>query len=176
MTIPYSRGARLFHWLVVVLLAIQIPAGIAMISTGFQQPTIDKIFILHKGLGSILLAVILLRVVWRVLHPAPAMDESISPAERRIAGRVHATLYALLVIMPVSGYLRVVGDGYPIELLNWLGVPPLIPKMEGVALVASLVHRFAVFALVALFSVHVAEVLRHHFVLRDKPLARIWPL
>ena len=57
-----------------------------------------------------------------------------------------------------------IGDGFPIELLDWLGVPPLLSDMPAAASVASLVHRFAVFALVGLVAVHIAEALRHQLV------------
>ncbi len=175
MTLRYGTGARLFHWLVVVLLLVQIPAGIAIVAPGLEQETIDALFVLHKGLGVVLLVVVLARVLWRLTHPAPPMSESIPELERRMASLTHGVIYAVLLVVAVSGYVRVVGDGFPVELLDAIGVPPLIPSMPEVAAMASLVHRFGVFFLVALVSIHVAEVLRHHLVVRDGVLARMWP-
>ena len=175
MTPRYDAGARVFHWLVVLLLLVQVPAGIAMIAPGLAQPTIDFLFIVHKGLGVVVLVVVLARLLWRLLHPVPPMSETIPAAERRIAAVSHRVIYLLLVVVAVSGYVRVVGEGFPIEMLDALGVPPLIPQMPAVAAWASLVHRFSVFALLALVAVHVAEVLRHHLVLRDGTLGRMWP-
>ena len=173
----YGTVARLFHWLVVLFVLIQIPAGIAMIVPAplLEQQTIDVLYIIHKGLGAVLLVVILLRVLWRLTHRAPQMPAHWPSLERRIASTTHTFIYVLLVVVPVSGYVRVIADGYPIELLNWLGVPPLLPKMPAVAPLASLVHRFAVFVLVGLVAVHIAEVLRHQLVERDGEMARMWP-
>jgi cytochrome b561 len=180
MTEPQSSHGtvtRLFHWVVVLLVLIQIPAGIAMIvpATVLEQRTIDVLYIIHKGLGAVLLVVILLRVLWRLTHRPLPMPGHWPPLERRIASVTHGFIYVLLVVVPVSGYVRVIADGFPIELLDWLGVPPLLPNMPAVASVASLVHRFAVFVLVGLVAVHIAEVLRHQLVERDGEMARMWP-
>ena len=57
----------------------------------------------------------------------------------------------------------------------YLGVPPLIPRMEGIAVASSFIHRFTVFVLTGVVGVHVAEVLRHHFVVKDGIMRRMWP-
>ena len=171
----FGAGARLFHWLVVLLVLVQIPAGIAMIAPALEQGSIDRLFVLHKGLGVVLLVVVLARVLWRLTHPAPPMSEAIPELERRIATTAHWVIYAVLVVIAGSGYVHVVGDGFPIEMMDALGLPTLLPLMPEVASWASLVHRFSTFLLIALVAVHVAEVLRHHLVLRDGTLSRMWP-
>lgn len=175
MTKRFGVGARLFHWLVVLLLLVQIPAGIAMIAPGLEQASIDVLFVLHKGLGVVLLVVVVARVLWRLAHRAPPMSDAIPERERRIASAAHGVIYVVLVLVAASGYVRVVGGGYPVEVMDALGVPTLLPLMPRVAEWASLVHRFSTFLLVALVSVHVAEVLRHHLVVQDATLARMWP-
>jgi cytochrome b561 len=171
----FGAGARFFHWLVVLLLLVQIPAGIAMIAPGLEQGSIDGLFILHKGLGVVLLVVVAARVLWRLTHGAPPMSEVIPERERRIAASAHAAIYAVLMVVAVSGYVRVVGGGFPIEVMDALGLPTLLPLMPEVASWASLVHRFSTFLLVAMVAVHVAEVLRHHWVVQDGTLKRMWP-
>ena len=74
MTKGFGTGARLFHWLVVLLLLVQIPAGIAMIAPALEQESIDRLFVLHKGLGVVLLVVVVARVLWRLTHRAPPMS------------------------------------------------------------------------------------------------------
>ena len=175
MTHRFGAGARLFHWLVVLLLLVQIPAGIAMIAPALEQGSIDRLFILHKGLGVVLLVVVMARVLWRLTHPAPPMSEAIPELERRLATTAHWVIYVVLLVIAGSGYVHVVGDGFPIEMMDALGLPTLLPLMPEVASWASLVHRFSTFLLVALVAVHVGEVLRHHLVLRDETLSRMWP-
>ena len=175
MTNRFGAGARLFHWLVVLLLLVQIPAGIAMIAPALEQGSIDRLFILHKGLGVVLLVVVVARVLWRLTHPAPPMSEAIPELERRIATMTHWVIYGVLIVIAGSGYVHVVGDGFPIEMMDALGLPTLLPLMPEVASWASLVHRFSTFLLVALVAVHVGEVMRHHLVVRDGTLERMWP-
>ena len=81
----------------------------------------------------------------------------------------------VLLVMAVSGYVRTIGDGFPIELLDALGIPPLIPLMPGVARVMLVVHQFAVVVLIGLVAVHVSAVLRHQLIDRTPALARMWP-
>ncbi len=175
MTNRFGAGARLFHWLVVLLLLVQIPAGIAMIAPALEQGSIDRLFILHKGLGVVLLVVVVARVLWRLTHPAPPMSEAIPELERRLATTAHWVIYVVLLVIAGSGYVHVVGDGFPIEMMDALGLPTLLPLMPEVASWASLVHRFSTFLLVALVAVHVGEVVRHHLVVRDETLSRMWP-
>jgi cytochrome b561 len=181
----YDAGARFLHWLIVLLFLAQVPAGIMMVVPaaiydfvflpGIEQRTIDLLYIFHKGLGAILLVVVLVRLLWRLTHTPPPYLDTMPPLEKRIARQTHAFLYVLMVVAAVTGYVHVIGLGFPIELLDAIGVPPLLPRMERIAVIASFVHRFTVFILVGVVGVHVAEVLRHHFVLKDGVLGRMWP-
>jgi len=173
-TAAYGTGARLFHWTIALMVLIQIPAGVAMTSEPLAGLA-DPLFILHKGLGSILLVLIFGRVLWRVTHRPPAFPDSMPPLEQRIAHRTHIAIYVLLVTMVVSGYVRTVGDGFPIELLDALSIPALVPPMPRLAAVMLVVHQFAVLGLLGLVAVHIAAVLQHHLIERDATLSRMWP-
>jgi cytochrome b561 len=181
----YDGGARFFHWLVVLLFLAQIPAGILMIVPavmgdfpvlpGVEQSTIDAFYVFHKGMGAVLLVVVLARLLWRLTHKPPPLPASMPELERRMTVAGHWLMYVLMVVTAVTGYVHVIGLGFPIELLDRLGVPPLIPRMEGIAVLASFVHRFTVFILVGVIAVHVGEVLRHHWVVKDGIMGRMWP-
>lgn len=170
----YGSVARLFHWTIALMIVVQIPVGIAMTSDPLSAIQ-DPLFILHKGMGSILLVLVIARIAWRATHSPPAFPDYMPPLEQRIAGRTHIAIYALLFIMVSSGYVRTVGDGFPIELLDALHLPPLIPSMPTVAHVALVVHQFTVVALVGLIAVHVSAVLRHQLIEGNPVLARMWP-
>lgn len=172
--VGYGTGARLFHWVIAVMVLMQVPIGIAMLSEPLARFA-DPLFVMHKGGGTVLLLLVLARIGWRVAHRPPPFPAYVPPRERPIAAATHVALYGLLLAMVVSGYVRTVGDGYPIELLDALGVPPLIPPMPHVAAVALVVHQFAVIGLVALVAVHVSAVLRHEWIEGNAILARMWP-
>jgi cytochrome b561 len=154
--------------------ALQIPAGIAMTSEPLSAYA-DPLYIFHKGSGAVLLVLILARVAWRLTHRAPPFPTFMPPLEQRIAHATHAMIYVVLVVMVLSGYVRTVGDGFPIELLDALGVPPLIPRAPALAQAMLVVHQFAVIALVGLVAAHVSAVLRHHLIEGNPVLGRMWP-
>ena len=135
----YGTVSRLFHWVTVLLVLVMIPVGLIM-TQEIPRPLQDPLFILHKGLGPVVLVVVLLRLAWRAFHPPPPLPASVPPLQARLAELVHAGLYFFLIVQAVSGYVRVTTGGFPIEALKALGIPPLLPKAEGVARAASTVH------------------------------------
>lgn len=175
---PEARGygtvARLLHWSVTLLVAVTVPAGIAMTSEGFASVR-DSLFVAHKGIGVVLLVLVAVRALWRFVVPPPPLPSTLPAAERRIAHLTHAGLYLLLLALGVTGYLRTVGGGYPVELLELFGVSPLVDEMPDTARTLSVVHKFLAWILVATATVHVAEILRHALIARDGILRRMWP-
>jgi len=170
----YGTVARLFHWVTALLIFLMIPVGIAMTSEGFADIR-NELFIFHKGTGALLLILVLLRVAWRLFRPAPPMPESVPSVQRRLARWNHTLLYILLVVMTVSGYLRVVAGGFPIELLDAFGIPPLISENTALANRMSVLHKFSVYALTALIGAHIAAASFHAFIARDGVVRRMWP-
>lgn len=170
----YGTVSRLFHWATVAIVIVMIPVGLTM-TQDIPRPTQDKLFILHKGLGATFLVLILARIGWRLTHRPTPLPASVGPAQRRAAAVVHFLLYALLLVMAVSGYVRVTTGGFPIELLDELGVPPLFGKHEGVAGVAKAIHATAKSLLIVLIVLHVAAAIYHGVVRRDGIVGRMWP-
>ena len=171
----YSTPARVFHWAIAGAVLIQIPAGVLMTS----EPLVairDPLYVLHKGLGVILLVLVALRVLWRLTHRPPPFPDYVPRLEQRIAGATHVAIYVALVVQVVSGYVRTVGDNFPIELLDVLGIPPLIPPMPRLAQAMLVVHQISVLVLLGLVAVHVSAVLRYQLIERRNILARMWPL
>jgi cytochrome b561 len=170
----YGTVARVFHWVTVVLVLVMIPVGFLMVQD-IPRPLQDRLFILHKGLGPVVLVVVLMRLAWRLFHPPPPLPASVPQMQARAADAVHVLLYAFLILQAASGYVRVTTGGFPIETLRALGIPPLLPKAEGVARVAEQVHAVSAWVLVALIAVHVGAAAFHGIVLRDGVVSRMWP-
>lgn len=170
----YGDVSRIFHWLTVVMVSIMIPVGWTM-TQELPRTTQNALFVLHKGLGVVVLATVALRLAWRFFNPPPPALPDTPRLQRLAASAVHWGLYALLAVMAVSGYVRVTAGGFPIELLNALGVPPLLAKDEVVADAAKAVHATAIFGLLALIAAHVGAAAFHGLVRRDGVTARMWP-
>jgi cytochrome b561 len=170
----FDTVSRLFHWVTVLLVALMIPVGLVM-TQDVPRSLQDPLFILHKGLGPIVLAVVLARLLWRSFHPAPPLPASVPRLQVRAARLVQGALYFFLILQGVSGYIRVTTGGFPIEGLEALGIPPLLPKAEGVGKLASAVHRVSAICLLVLIAMHVAGAAYHGLVRRDGVFSSMWP-
>lgn len=170
----YGVVARGFHWITVLLVFTMIPVGLIM-TQDLPRTIQDPLFVLHKGLGPFVLLLVALRLVWRAFNPPPPLPGSVPDLQRRIAGAVHFALYGLLLIMGISGYVRVTAGGFPIESLNALGIPPLLAKDEPLAKIAASVHSLAAFGLIALIITHVTASAYHAILQKDGVLRRMWP-
>lgn len=170
----YPALTRALHWVVAALVIATIPAGLVMLQPEMPRGLRDTLFILHKNGGVIILVLVLLRLVWRVTHPAPPLPTSLPKLQARIARAAHVGLYALLLVMAISGYVRVRAGGFPIEMLDAMGLPGFVPRSESLADTAKWVHATARYALVALILAHVGAGL-YHLRQRDGVFARIWP-
>lgn len=170
----YGTTARIVHWIMAVLVILMIIAGLVM-TADVNRPLQDALFIFHKSTGAILLLLIAFRIVWRLSHPAPPLPVSVPPIQQFAAHATHFGLYFFLVVMVLSGYVRVTTGGFPIELLNALGIPPFLPKAEKVAEVAKGIHAVAKNVLILLILMHVGAAAFHGLVRRDGVFSRMWP-
>lgn len=95
--------ARLLHWTVAALVLVQIGLGFG--SDWSERSLSDRLLDQHVRVGLMILALMVLRLSWRLAVPAPPMPADVTGWRRRVAGLTHKTLYALLLAMPVAGYV-----------------------------------------------------------------------
>lgn len=170
----YAQLTRFLHWIVAIMVIATIPIGVIMLQEGLARPTQNLLFILHKNGGVILLLLVVLRIVWRLVVPAPPMPAHIPGWQARIAKTVQFGMYTMLLVMAVSGYVRVRAGGFPIEMLDPLGLPGFVPRSDDLAATAKAIHANARFLLVGLILLHVGAGMKH-LLARDGVFGRIWP-
>ena len=171
----YSATARLLHWIVALMVLATIPIGTAMLQEGISRSTQDTLFILHKNGGVIILVLVLARIVWRALNPPPPLPATL-PAVQRLASKVvHLGLYAALLFMAFTGYVRVTAGGFPIEMLDAIGFPRLAPRSDALADTAKALHNVGRFVLVPLILLHLGAAAYHGAIKRDGIFSRMWP-
>ncbi|WP_405406021.1 cytochrome b [Paracoccus sp. Ld10] len=171
----YGTIARMLHWLVAALILAMIPVGLLMVQKGLDRDLGDALYLFHKNVGSLLIVVIALRLVWRLTHRPPSLPATVPDWQRRLAGLSHLALYVLMVVMPLSGYVRVRAGGFPIEGLDALGMPTFIPRSKSLADAASTLHEMAAWALIAVIALHIGAAVHHAVVRRDEIWSRMWP-
>lgn len=170
----YTAGTRLLHWVSAIMIIAMIPIGVIMQQEGMQRSTQDLLFIMHKNGGVILFALVALRLIWRAVRPAPALPAHVPGWQAKAASGVQWGLYIMLLVMAVSGYVRVRAGGFPVEMLDAVNAPALVPRSDALAETAQTIHSNARFILVALILVHVGAAVQHAFA-RDGVFGRIWP-
>ncbi|MGY3442196.1 MULTISPECIES: cytochrome b [unclassified Bradyrhizobium] len=169
----YGTTAKLLHWAVVALLAVQYPIGWLMpdIHRG-QTPGAAMTF--HISFGIVILALIVLRFVWRLTHPVA--PESSLPAWQRLSSEaVHWMLYVLVLATTVSGWLFASFRGWGISLFYMMPLPMLASDNAAAGKAIDGLHQAAEWSLLVLIGIHVATALVHLLIHRDRIMQRMLP-
>jgi len=168
----YTRTAIALHWIVAALVIAQFAWGWWMQGIPKQPvgPRVDA-FNLHKSMGLLILGLMLLRLGWRLGHPAPALPD-MPRWQARLAHGSHAVLYAVLIVMPLAGYLGSAFSGYPVRYFG-LAIPAWTGKHPEAKELMSLVHAGASWVLAGAVLLHLAGALKHALIERDGVLARM---
>ena len=174
-TDAYRAPARWLHWSMAILVIPMIVAGVIMTREGIDRSLQNNLFIFHKNVGVLLLLLIVVRILYRWRNAPPAEPAHLPDWQVKVAGLTHGLLYALLVIMPLAGYIRVRAGGFPIEVLDAWGVPALVPRSDALADIAKAVHFYGSWAITALVLMHIGAALQHGLIKRDGVFSRMWP-
>jgi len=174
-TARFSRPRRYLHWLVALLLVVQIPLAWIMVE---QQLGPDKLgnYALHKSLGIALLALGLLRILAAASTPRPPLPSALPRAQRVAARSAEGILFLVLIVMPLTGWLMSSAANFPVSVFGWFTLPDLVAPDETLFSELQQVHRWLSYLLLATAALHIAAALRHYFVLRDNVLYSILPL
>ena len=178
----YTRVAAILHWLVAVLIIVNVALGLGAdaFPDGLIRPVID----LHKSIGLTVLGLVLLRILWRLSHPPPPLPASYRPLERKGAHVAHLVLYALILVLPVSGWLHDSAfkdaAAHPLKLfwvIPWFrigAVADLNPAAKEQAhTIFYALHVWSGYALYGLVALHIAGALKHEWLDRQSELARM---
>jgi cytochrome b561 len=174
-TRSYKPTAKLLHWAMALLVLATIPVGVVMTQDGLARPLQNALFIFHKNVGVVLLLLIVIRVVYRLRTPPPPEPGHLAGWQVMAARVTHGALYVLLLVMPLSGYIRVRAGGFPIEALDAMGIGTLVPRSDALAETAKTIHYFGSWAIGLLVALHVAAALQHAIIQKDGVFQRMWP-
>ncbi|MBA5775819.1 cytochrome b [Stappia sp. F7233] len=179
----YGAIAIAFHWTMAALVFVLFALGLVMTGLPQTDPFTFALYQLHKSLGMTFLALAVGRLAWRAVNPSPRLPATMPRLERLAAHLGHAGLYALMLAIPLSGWLMVSASpwGIPTIVFNVLPVPHLpVPEVLGGKAEAEAtlktVHELLGWFMLALVALHVAAALKHHFITRDAVLTRMTSL
>ncbi|MEN5114708.1 YceI family protein [Brevundimonas diminuta] len=191
----YSAVAIALHWLIAVAILSMIPMGWWM-SDAIVEPDSQalayRVFQIHKSIGFLILALTVLRIVWRLTHPVPALPGAMKEWEQFAARATHAAFYALMLALPLTGWIyvstgwAVVTDTPLAVATSWFGLftIPHLPFIEhaseavrrATAWMAMGAHSKLAWGAIVLVALHVGAALKHQFFDRDGVLSHMIPV
>lgn len=176
----WGLPARLLHWAIAGIIFFLIGLGFytaEIVTDVYEQFGLVQI---HKSWGFTVFVLILIRLVWRLMNPTPALPAGMPGWERAFAHLGHLALYALMIAMPVSGWLMASAS----ELQEMYGIKnmvfglfempdPFQPGDKGLEEFFANVHFWCAILMTAIVAGHAAAGLKHHFVNGDNVLRRM---
>ena len=168
----YTLTAQALHWLTVFLILMILPVAWVMMSlaTGPEQ---DRMLVFHRSLGVTIFAVAVVRLAWRSTHPPPPLPSNTPRVMELISQLTHWLLYALLLLMPITGYVQS-ADDKPVSYLGLFNLPEL-PKDKALGDVGKVLHLLGQWAVYTLVGLHVGATVWHVAIRRDGLLNRMIP-
>lgn len=184
----YAKAARRYHWWVAALILIQFPIGLYMVYRGNEMVGVnDKgepvkgvwdaltgtLYSSHKLIGLTILLLVVLRLGYRLTQGAPKSDPSVPAALTGISHLVHWSMYALLIAVPIGGYLGISYGNY----LDVFGIPlpALVPENKDMSEEIFEYHELGAKILMVFVALHIAAAIYHKFVRKDRVVERMLP-
>jgi cytochrome b561 len=170
----YDPALRAVHWLMAALIFIALPLGV----WASQLPRGDlrsEVLFVHKSFGVTVLAFVILRIVTRLIVGARAYARPLGRLVRSAAGTGHLAPYALMIEMPVSGYLTSVAGGHEVSFFGLFDLPNLAPRNKALDEAAAQAHYLFAWVLGVTLVLHLSAVVWHARFKRDEVLTRMWP-
>lgn len=174
MTAQYTSTAKWLHWLMAIALCAVFVLGFYMHDLPFS-PLKLKLFSWHKWAGVCLFMLVFIRLAWRIMHRPPPLPGHMKPIERLIAHAGHHTLYLLMIVIPLSGWLMSSAKGFQTVLFGVFPLPDLLEKNEMLGGLLQQLHLGLNLFLALVVVGHAAAALKHHFIDKDDVLARMMP-
>jgi cytochrome b561 len=173
----YGVVAILLHWLMAFLIIGLAALGLYMVTlpdAGFNTKKITLI-LLHKEFGLSVLALLAVRLAWRLTHVLPQLAAHLPDWQKVTARFVHLCFYALMFALPVTGWLMSSAAGIPVSFFGLFMLPDLLPHNEYLFQRFIDIHKWFGYVFIFFIFVHVGAALRHHFVFKDDTLRKMLP-
>jgi cytochrome b561 len=178
----YSAIAIALHWAIAALILYNLYLGLTL--ENLHGLAKFNTFQIHKSVGLTVLVLSLLRLTWRLTHRPPLLPAKMPGWERLGALTVHWVLYALMIGIPLTGWVIVSASPTNIPTLVFKTIPwphlafihdLAMPVRRGLEKQVGQVHMLLAYAMGALIVGHIAAALKHQFWNRDEVLSHMLP-
>ena len=166
----YGLLAKLFHWVTLIVLIIQVPFGFYLVGMEFSDRRIDLENI-HILMGISIFYLVLIRLIWKMINPRPKKWKEFFSGQNLIASFNHFLLYLSIFAITISGVLKKLYMG---EKLNFLLFQYAFKETDfQLADSFYVIHIYANYLLHGLISLHILAVIAHHFIFKEKILKKM---
>jgi cytochrome b561 len=177
-TPAYAPIAQMFHWVTVGFVFLLVPVGLYMSYRGntlnVWDTTTNALYSAHKFGGVLLLLIILGRLAYRYNNPPPPDEPTLEPWQRTMSHVTHWSLYGLLILIPLMGWIGVSLYGAR-DIFGLFSLPALWSVNQEASKTAFFLHELLGKLLGLLIVIHIGAAMYHHFVRKDGVLRRMLP-
>lgn len=169
----YGSVSKFLHWLIAFLVLVMLFVGYFMFDIK-DKALFGKVINIHKLTGLSILVLMIIRAGWALMNPKPELPIN-TPAWQHLAERgLHFLFYAVLIAMPVAGWVMSVAAGHNPKLLSReISLP--IAQNKAVAGLFESVHNTLAIVIIVMISIHVLAAMYHYIFKKDNVLQRMLP-
>jgi cytochrome b561 len=175
----YTKVAIALHWVIAGAITLQLFGGLQM--EGLKGAEKFAAFQSHKSLGLTILILSVARLAWRIANPPPPLPSGMKGWEVAAAKFTHVAFYALMIGVPIGGWVIISTSPYNIAthwwgLFEWPQLPLAdLPFRKALNEMAKQGHEIGAFSIIGLLVLHIGAVLKHMFVNEDDVASRMIP-
>lgn len=165
----HTTGTRLLHWSMAFIVISMFCLGSSMVQSldVWQIEAVN----LHKSFGVLVLILVILRLLNKLIVKSPPLPNDLPKWQRFAAHLTHFSLYTLMILMPLSGWLMQSADGREVSLFGWITLPQLVQSNIELFGFFRDVHGNASWLFFVLIFMHIGAALYHGLVRRDGVLS-----
>lgn len=162
----YPVLMRLLHWLMAFTILGIIASGWYMASLSKEVSYKYDIYPWHKSFGILVLLLVAIRIIVRLFSKVPELPKELPNHEKVLARLTHYSLYALMILVPLSGLTMSDAGGHDLFLFG-IPLPEFMEDNKELAGTLHTIHSYIPYAFLAVIALHIVGALKHRFM--DKP-------
>lgn len=175
----YNSIAIILHWLTAIAVLVLICTGLYMVNGDLSRADQFRLYQWHKAGGVVVLNLVIIRLLVRLLCKPPRLPSQLSERHKRLANIGHLALYALMLTIPLSGWLMVSASPFGLPtfvFVDWLKWPhiPLVERNKTAESIANYMHMLLAYSSVLIVTGHIIAVGYHKKVHQLNLLSRMW--
>ena len=171
MSSQYNRYTRLLHWIMAVVIIVNIVIAFYMDDLSKEDKL--QFVLLHRSLGLLILQLAIVRIIWVLMHAAPKMPDNIPKFEVKIGKILQHSFYLLMIVLPITGFIMTVTSGKAVGFFGLFDLPLIFEKNHDIHELFEDIHVYLGWLMSALVVLHIGAGLYHRYK-NDGVFERIW--